>query len=163
MPTGCAQSSSRELERPGRNDLVFFHHGAAHAVAALVALLDALEAAVTAGGVGVEREDRIAREHEASAQCAERRARRRPVRRARAGRERLDLVAVLVQRRAIAAHAQHALEAPFAVVVVVDRGLAGDRSAASGRVAVLAFGEPVALPQEKGVLYPWTFTESAGT
>ena len=46
---------------------------------------------------------------------------------------------------------------------MVDGRLARDRGALPGRVAVFAFGEPVALPQEEGVLYPWTFTESAGT
>ncbi|HYY60902.1 MAG TPA: hypothetical protein VE756_05875, partial [Burkholderiales bacterium] len=61
-----------------------------------------------------------------------------------------------------AAHAQHALETPLAVLVVVNARLAGDRRALPGRVAILAFGEPASRPQEKSVLYPWTCTESAG-
>src|SRR5205823_6549832 len=103
MPTGCAQSSSRELERPRRNDLVFLHHRAAHAVAALVPLLDTLEATVAAGAIGIEGQDGVACQHEAAAERAERRVRRGPVCRARARSERLDLVAVVLQRRTVAA------------------------------------------------------------
>src|SRR5207248_145166 len=150
-----------ELQRPGRDDLVLLHHRAAHAVAALVALLEALEAAVTRGGIGVERKDGVARENEPSTQRAKRRADGCTVRRACAGRERLDLVAVVLQRRALATHAQHAFEVPLAALMP-DGRLARHGRALPGGVAVLAFDEPASRPQEKGVLYPWTCTESAG-
>src|SRR5258708_31900592 len=137
MPSGCAPLSQSELERPGRDDLVLLHHRTAHAVAFFIALLLALVAAVAPGGAGVERQDGVAREHEASAQRAEHRIAGSPVRRARARRHRLDLVAVVLQRRAVAAHAQHALEAPFAFLVA-EAGLPRDRRGPSARLAVPA-------------------------
>ena len=70
--------------------------------------------------------------------------------------------AVVLQRRSIAAHAQHALEAPASLLVPDDR-LARDRRRLAGGIADLALGAPAARPQKEGVLYPWTFTESAGT
>src|SRR5438094_956434 len=110
-----------QLQRPGRDDLVLLHHRPAHAVAVVVALLQALEAVVATGGTRVEREDRIAGEHEAAAQRAEHRVAGSPVGRARAGAHRLDLVAVVLDRGPRAARPQHAFEAPdFAVA---DRGL----------------------------------------
>src|SRR2546426_6915016 len=85
-----------EIERPGGEDLVFLEQCTAHRVAARVALLQAFEAAVPAGGAGIERQDRVAGEDEAAAQRAERGVGRAPVRRARARGERLDVVAGLV-------------------------------------------------------------------
>jgi len=83
------------------------------------------------------------------------------VRRARERRERLDLVAVVLQRRAIAAQAQRRLENPLAALVP-DARLSRDRGTLAGGVAVLALGAPASGPQEKAVLYPWTCTESPG-
>src|SRR5258708_22718304 len=157
MPSACAPLSQSELERPGRDDLVLLHHRAAHAVALRIALLKALVAAVAPGGAGVEREDGGAREHEASAQRAEHRIARSPVRRARPRRHRLDLVAVVLQRRAVAAHAQHAFEAPFAFLVA-DAGLARDRRGPAARVAVLALPAPASRPGEAAVVLPRTFS-----
>src|SRR5258708_14180161 len=161
MPSACAPLSQSELERPGRDDLVLLHHRTAHAVAFLIGLGEALVAAVGPGRAGVEREDGVAREHEASAQRAEHRIARSPMRRARPRRHRLDLVAVVLQRRAVAAHAQHAFEAPFAFLVA-DAGLARDRRGLAARVAVLALRAPASRPEEEAVVYPCTFTLSPG-
>ncbi len=71
----------------------------------------------------------------------------------RSGRERLDFVAVVVQRRPLTLDAQHALEQP-ALLLMLDGGLAGDRRGASAAVAVLALRAPAAFLEEKAVLYP---------
>src|SRR5258708_35669525 len=155
MPSACAPLSQSELERPGRDDLVLLHHRAAHAVAFLIALLQALVAAVAPGGAGVEREDGVAREHEASAQRAEHRIARSPVRRARPRRHRLDLVAVVLQRRAVAAHAQHAFEAPFAFLVA-DAGLTPDPRGPGARVPGTPLPAPPSPTGKEAVVYPVT-------
>ena len=54
------RTSLRELQRPGRDQLVLLEHRAAHAVAPRVALLDALEAAVARGRARVRGKDRVA-------------------------------------------------------------------------------------------------------
>jgi hypothetical protein len=88
--------------------------------------LDALEAAIAAGGIRIERKDRIARDDKSPAQRAERGVARRPMGRACERRERLDLVAVVLQRRALATQAQRRLENPFAALVP-DGGFSADR------------------------------------
>src|SRR5258706_1240400 len=150
-----------QFKRPRRDDLVLFQHRAAHAIAVVVFLLQAFEAVIAPGRARVERKDRIAGEHEASAQRAEHRIAGGPMRRTRAGTHRLDLVAVVLQRRPRAAHAQHALEAPD-FLAVLHAGLARDRRRLPARVAVLALGFPGAGPEEEGVVYPCTCTESFG-
>ena len=80
---------------------------------------------------------------------------------ARSRGHRHDLVAIVLQGRPLAAHAHHAVEMPFALLVP-DGGLARDGRRLPGGVAVLALGKPAARPQEEAVLYPWTCTESAG-
>src|SRR3954471_21431853 len=101
-----------ELERPGGNDLVFLQQAAAHAVAGRIAPVERLEAAEAAGGARVEGQDRVADDDEAPAQGTDRRIERDPVSRASPGRERHDLVAVVLDARRVAAQALHRLEEP---------------------------------------------------
>src|SRR6267378_1320062 len=150
-----------EIERPGGEDLVFLEQCTAHRVAARVALLQAFEAAVPAGGAGIERQDRVAGEDEAAAQRAERGMGRAPVRRARARRERLDVVAVLVHARRVAAQPQDGLEKP-AAAFMLHRSFPGYCKFAAAGVAVFALGAPAALFEKESVGYPCTFTLSAG-
>src|SRR6267378_2120359 len=150
-----------ELERPGGEDLVFLDQCTAHRVTARVALLQAFEAAVPAGGACIERQDRVAGEDEAAAQRAERGMGRAPVRRARARRERLDVVAVLVHARRVAAQPQDGLEKP-AAAFMLHRIFPGYCKFAAAGVAVFALGAPAALLEKESVGYPCTFTLSAG-
>src|SRR6267143_2315303 len=150
-----------EIERPGGEDLVFLEQCTAHRVAARVALLQAFEAAVPAGGACIERQDRVAGEDEAAAQRAERGMGRAPVRRARARRERLDVVAVLVYPCRLAAQPQDGLEEPLAVRVL-HRIFPGHHKFAAAGVAVFPLGAPTAFLKKESVVYPCTFTLSAG-
>src|SRR5207302_10446516 len=150
-----------EIERPGGEDLVFLEQCTAHRVAARVALLQTFEAAVPAVGAGIERQDRVAGEDEAAAQRAERGMGRAPVRRARARRERLDVVAVLVYPRGVAAQPQDRLEQPLAVRVL-HRIFPGHCKFAAAGVAVFPLGAPAAFLEKESVVYPCTFTLSAG-
>src|SRR3954465_42873 len=160
-PSASGRRLRRQLQRPRRNELVLLHHRAARAVAALVALLQAFVAAEAAGWIGVKREDRVARQHEAAGERAEHRIRRAPVRGMSARGERHDLVAVVLQCRAVAEHAEHAVEVPFAILVP-DGGFARHRRDAPGGVAVHALGAPRSRLEEEGVLYPCSSTESFG-
>ena len=83
------------------------------------------------------------------------------MRRARPRAHRLDLVAVVLQRRSRPFHAQHTFEAPH-FLAVPDGGFARDRSDLAARVAVFALGFPAAGPEEEGVVYPCTCWESFG-
>src|SRR6267143_4504954 len=150
-----------EIERPGGEDLVFLEQCTAHGIAARVALLQAFEAAVPAAGACIERQDRVAGEDEAAAQRAERGMGRAPVRRARARRERLDVVAVLVHARRVAAQPQDGLEKP-AAAFMLHRIFPGYCKFAAAGVAVFALGAPAALLEKESVGYPCTFTLSAG-
>ena len=92
---------------------------------------------------------------------ANRRVERDPVRGARPGRERHDLVAVVLHARRIAAQALHRLEEP-PLRLVAHGGLAREGEFRAGGVTVFALGAPARLLEEKGVVYPCTLTESAG-
>ena len=65
--------------------------------------------------------------------------------RARAVREGLDVVAVVLHAGPLAAHAQHALEAPDSFLVA-DGRLARYGGRVACGVAVLALGKPAARP-----------------
>src|SRR5262245_18217705 len=144
----------RELDRPRRNHLVLLEQRAAHRVVRVVALLDAFEAAVAPGRAGVLRQDGVAGKHEAPAQRADRRIAGSPVRRARAVGQRLDVVAVVVHARRVAAQALYRLEQP-AAGLVADGGFSRNGELPAARVDVLALGAPGAFLQEKGMGYPW--------
>src|SRR6267143_1338725 len=73
----------------------------------------------------------------------------------------LDVVAVLVHPRRVAAQPQDRLEEPVAVRVL-HRILPGHCKFAAARVAVFALGAPVALLEKESMVYPCTFTLSAG-
>src|SRR5256885_14929779 len=75
--------------------------------------------------------------------------------------DRLDVVAVLVHPRRLAAQPQHRLEEPLAVRVL-HRIFPGHRKFAAAGVAVFALGAPAAFPEKESVVYPCTFTLSAG-
>src|SRR3954471_14535341 len=139
----------RQLDRPRRDDLVLLEQRAAHRIMGGVALLDAFEAAVAAGGARIRRQDGVARKDKAPAQRADRRIARGPVRRARAGRERLDVVAVVVHARRLATHALHCLEDP-AARLVPDGGFSHHRELLPAGVAPLPFRAPGAFLQEEG-------------
>src|SRR3954470_8721412 len=155
-----------QFERPARHQLVLLQQAAAHAVAGGIAPVKRLKAAEAARGAGVEGKDGVADDDEAAPQRADRGIERDPVRRARAGRERLDLVAVVLHPRRGTAKALHRLEEP-PVRLVAHGGLASEREFRAGGVAVFARRAPAALLEEKGVVYPCTFewkpSESPGT
>jgi hypothetical protein len=113
-------------------------------------VLDAFEAAITSGRTCIEREDRVVDDDEASAQRADRRVERRPVRGKRARRERNDLIAVVLHADRIAAQALHRLEEP-PVRLMAHRRFARKRELLAARVAVLALGAPGSFLEEKGV------------
>ena len=110
----------------------------------------------------LEKEDRVAAQYETAAQSADRGIDGVPVRRAGAGTERLDLVAVVLHAGRVAAKAQHCLEQPLRRLVL-DRGLACRGIAAAAGVAILPLCAPDAFLDEKGVVYPCTFLLSSGT
>src|SRR5258705_7657367 len=98
-PVFARISRQGELECPARDQLVLVEQRAAGGIARFALPLEALKTAVAPGRAGIERQDGVAREHEAPAQRTDRRVGRGPVRRERAGRERLDLVAVVSHAR----------------------------------------------------------------
>src|SRR5581483_6915230 len=101
------------------------------------------------------------RDDEAAAQRADGGIHRGPVRRARARGERLDLVAVVLDARGVAAQAQHRLEEP-ASRLVADRGFSRGGEFRSTGVAVFPLRAPGAFREEKGVRYPCTSILSRG-
>lgn len=150
-----------QVDGPGRDDLVLVEKRAASSIAPRIALLDALEAAVAAARAGVEGQDRVARDDEAPAQRADGGVGARPVRRARACGEGLDLVAVVRDAGRVAPQAQDGLEQPPAGLVT-DRGFSRGGEFRSAGVAVFAFRAPGAFREEKGMGYPCILTESSG-
>src|SRR5712692_400769 len=135
-----------ELERPGRDHLVLVEQRAAHRIAIFIFSFKAFKTTIASGGAGIGREDGVAAEDEAPAQRADRRVARSPVGRARERRERLDLVAVVLHARRVAAQPQHGLEQP-ARRLVADRGFSGRREFAAAGVAILALGAPGPFPE----------------
>src|SRR3954467_7417771 len=142
-----------QLDRPRRDDLVLLEQRAAHGIMSVVALLDAFEAAVAPGRAGVRRQDGVGGEDEAPAQRADGGVAGAPVRRACAGGERLDVVAVVVHARRLATHALHCPEDP-AAGLVPDGGFSRHRKLLPASVAPLPFRAPGAFLQEEGVGYP---------
>src|SRR5258708_13054868 len=136
----------RQFQRPAGDHFVLVEQAPACGVVLFIFFLQALETTIAPGGARVKRKDGVAGEHEAAAQRADRRVARGPVGRARAVRERLDLVAVVGDPRRIAAQAQHRLEAP-AGRLMLDRGFAGGGNSVPAGVAVFPFRAPGPLPE----------------